>query len=539
MEMINIKNVSYWYPDADIPSLTGINLTVNEGDFILVTGSSGCGKSTLMRLFNGIVPNYFGGKIKGEVILKGKPITKCTRLEIAKTTGVVYQHPEKQIVLCDVEREIAFGLENLNMDLNLMRRNVAEVISFLNLSSKRDKNIDEISGGEKQKVAIASVIAMDPDILLFDEPTSQLDPVSAGEVLNTIKKLNTDFGKTVVLIEQRLDRCFDMASRIIFMDNGRIIDEGTPKNIPQKIDGKCFLPHVAYIFKKSGYKNVPVNVNEARKLIENVDFENYAPISHKSEDKVMEVKNLCFEYTKGQPALKNVSFFINKGEVLTVMGENGAGKTTLFKIIAGLIDNYRGEIKFKGKSIKNLKIKDRIKIIGYLSQNPNDYFGRDNVFDETAYSLKNINEYSKDKVENILKELDIFKLKNKNPRDLSGGEKQRAAIACVLVLNPDILILDEPTRGMDADSKERLGNLIRKISESGKSIVIITHDSDFAADYSDRTLMMFNGEITAFGKSIDILYDSIYYSPQVSKVFKKKCKIINSKDAINLLKVTV
>lgn len=538
MEMINIKNVTYWYPDADIPSLININLTVNEGDFILVTGSSGCGKSTLMRLFNGIVPNYFGGKIKGEVILKGKPITKCTRLEIAKTTGVVYQHPEKQIVLSDVEREIAFGLENLNMDLNLMKRNVAEVISFLNLSSKRDKSIDEISGGEKQKVAIASVIAMDPDILLFDEPTSQLDPVSAGEVLNTIKKLNTDFGKTVVLIEQRLDRCFDMASRIIFMDNGRIIDEGTPKNIPQKIDEKCFLPHVSYIFKKSGYKNVPINVNEARKLIDNVDFKSYAPISNKPEDRVMEVKNLCFEYAKGQPALKNVSFFINKGEVLTVMGENGAGKTTLFKIIAGLIDNYRGEIKFKGKSIKNLKIKDRIKIIGYLSQNPNDYFGRDNVFDEAAYSLKNINEYSKEQVENILKELDIFKLKNRNPRDLSGGEKQRAAIACVLVLNPDILILDEPTRGMDADSKERLGILIRKISETGKSVVIITHDSDFAADYSDRTLMMFNGEITAFGKSIDILYDSIYYSPQVSKVFKKKCKIINSKDAIDLLKVT-
>ena len=536
--MINIKNVSYWYPDVDIPSLNNINLTVNEGDFILITGSSGCGKSTLMRLFNGIVPNYFGGKIKGDVFLKGKPLSACTRLEIVKTTGVVYQHPEKQIVLSDVEREIAFGLENLNMDLNLMKRNVAEVISFLNLSSKRSKSIDEISGGEKQKVAIASVIAMDPDILLFDEPTSELDPVSAGEVLNTIKKLNTDFGKTVVLIEQRLDRCFEMASRIIFMDKGSIIDEGTPKNIPEKIDKKCFLPHVTYIFRKSGYKNVPTNVNEARKLIENVDIKNYVPVNHKSEEKIMEVKNLCFEYTKGQPALKNASFFINKGEVLTVMGENGAGKTTLFKIIAGLIDNYKGEIKFKGKNIKNLKLKDRIKIIGYLSQNPNDYFGRDNVFDEAAYSLKNINEYSKEKVENILKELDILKLKNKNPRDLSGGEKQRTAIACVLVLNPDILILDEPTRGMDADSKENLGILIRKISEAGKSVVIITHDSDFAADYSDRTLMMFNGEITAFGKSIDILYDSIYYSPQVSKVFKKKCRIINSKDAINLLKVT-
>ena len=536
--MINIKNVTYWYPDVDIPSINNINLTVNEGDFILITGSSGCGKSTLMRLFNGIIPNYYGGKIKGQVFIKDKPLCKCSRLEIAKTCGVVYQHPEKQIVLSDVEREIAFGLENLNMDLNSMKRNVAEVISFLNLSSKRNKSIDELSGGEKQKVAIASVIAMDPDILLFDEPTSELDPVSAGEVLSTIKKLNTDFGKTVVLIEQRLDRCFNMASRIIFMDKGSIIDEGTPQNIPEKIDKKCFLPHVTYIFRKAGYKKVPTNVNEARKLIENIKIENYIPASYKTEDKIMEVKNLCFEYTKGYPALKNVSFFINKGEILTVMGENGAGKTTLFKIIAGLLDNYKGEIKFKGKSIKNLKLTDRIKIIGYLSQNPNDYFGRDSVFDEAAYSLKNINEYSHDRVENILKELDIFKLKDKNPRDLSGGEKERAAIACVLVLDPDILILDEPTRGMDADCKERLGELIRNIAASGKSVVLVTHDSDFAADYSDRTLLMFDGEVTAFGPSIDILYNSIYYSPEVSKVFKNKCKIINSKDAINLLKVT-
>lgn len=217
------------------------------------------------------------------------------------------------------------------------------------------------------------------------------------------------------------------------------------------------------------------------------------------------------------------------------MGENGAGKSTLFKIVAGLLEGYKGTVEIYGKNIESLEFKDRIKYIGYLSQNPNDYFGRETVFDEVAYSLRNIGEYSQEKVINILEEMDLLGAKDKNPRDLSGGEKQRVAIACTIALNPEVLILDEPTRGMDSLSKDKIGQIIQKLSNKGKAIIIITHDSDFAADYSHSVSLMFNGEIVASGMTEDVLYDSIYYSPQVARMFKNKCKIVKTQDAVELL----
>ncbi|MDF2674465.1 MAG: cobalt transport ATP-binding protein, partial [Clostridiales bacterium] len=209
MEIIGAESASYWYPEKNEPALDNINLSINEGEFVLVVGPSGCGKSTLLRMLNRIVPDYYGGKLKGSVLLNNKNIREYNKKDIIEKVGMVYQHPEKQIVMQDVEREIAFGLENLNTPLNKMKRNVAEVISFLNLGHIKDKSTQEISGGEKQRIAIASVMAMDPDIMLFDEPTSQLDPIASEEVLSFIKRLNRDTGKTIVLVEQRLDRCFD------------------------------------------------------------------------------------------------------------------------------------------------------------------------------------------------------------------------------------------------------------------------------------------------------------------------------------------
>nr|WP_272507208.1 energy-coupling factor transporter ATPase [Clostridium aestuarii] len=536
VEILRVANLSFWYPDEEKTAIEDINLSVNEGEFILIVGPSGCGKSTLVRLFNRVIPDYYGGKIKGKVFLKGKNIRGLNKADIIKNVGMVYQHPEKQIVLEDVEREIAFGLENLNTEINKMKRNVAEAMSLLGLYKIKDKTTTEISGGEKQRVAIASVVSMDPDILLFDEPISQLDPISSEEVLNSIKKLNRDMGKTVILIEQRLDRCFDLADRIIFMEDGKIIAEGKPNLIPKIIDKKYFMPNISYIFKKAKKNNIPVNVKEARELISDKEFNITKECKKEYKENIIEVKKLRFQYEKGQKTLNNINFNLKKGEILAVMGENGAGKSTLFKIIAGVINRYKGQIKIKNQNIKKLDVKQRIKLVGYLSQNPNDYFGRENVFEEIAYTLRNIGEYEEAKVDNIIKQFNLEHLKDKNPRDLSGGEKQRVAIACTLVTEPEILILDEPTRGMDASAKDKLGEMIKMLAEQGKTIVLVTHDSDFAADYADTVMLMFNGEITALGQAVDILYDSLYYSPQVARVFKNKCKIIKSEDAVEVLK---
>ena len=537
MEIINIENVSFTYPDCKNKALKNINLKINEGEIVLIVGPSGCGKSTLIRLLNKLIPNYYGGTLEGMVYLKNRDIDFVHNSEIAQTVGMVYQHPEKQIVLQDVEREIAFGLENLNKNMNFMKRNVAEVISLLALNEIKGKQTTEISGGQKQRVAIASVVSMDPDIIVFDEPISQLDPISAEEVLNSIKKLNTDMGKTIILVEQRLDKCFHMADRIIFMENGCILGEGKPNNIPQYIDKKYHLPNISYIFRQAKMENIPVTVKEGRNIIKDCNFGNKFKKNKFNSEVIMDVKKIQFEYEKGSKTLKDISFQLRKGRILGVMGENGAGKSTLFKIISGVINKYNGNIEVDGKNIKKIKMKDKIKKIGYLSQNPNDYFGRETVFDEVGYTLKNIGEYDDKKVYEILKKLNLIHLKDRNPRDLSGGEKQRTAIACTLITDPEILILDEPTRGMDSLAKESLGKIMKSLVSEGKTIVVITHDSDFLGDYADEVMLMFDGEIVASGEATEVLCDSLYYSPQISKVFKNKCNVIKSEDAINLLKV--
>ncbi len=539
VEIINIDNVTFNYPESNKSALENINLKIKEGEFVLIVGPSGCGKSTLIRLLNKIVPDYYGGTLKGEVYINGKNIDYLNKSDIVKTVGMVYQHPEKQIILQDVEREIAFGLENFNTDINVMKRNVAEVISLLALNDIKDKQTNEISGGQKQRVAIASVVSMDPDIILFDEPISQLDPIASEEVLNSIKRLNRDMGKTIVLVEQRLDKCFHMADRVIFMENGKILGEGTPYNIPQNINKKYHLPNISYVFKKAGKDIIPVTVKEGREAINSIKFnKSHIDKRQRSLGKcVMEVSKLSFEYERGSKTLNNINFKLNEGEILAVMGENGAGKSTLFKIICGLIDNYKGKVFIEGENFKKFTMDKRIKKIGYLSQNPNNYFGRKTVMEEVSYTLKNISEYDEKRVLKVLKTLDLIHLKDRNPRDLSGGEKQRTAIACTLITDPDILILDEPTRGMDSVAKEKLGSIIKELSKKGKAIVLITHDADFAGDYVDSVMLMFAGEIVANGKGDEILWNSIYYSPQIAKVFKKKCKVIRSKDAIELLRV--
>jgi energy-coupling factor transporter ATP-binding protein EcfA2 len=383
MEMIKIKDLTYYYPETSRPALENINLTINEGDFVLIVGPSGCGKSTILRTINGLIPNFYGGKIKGEVLVKNKNIKDISKKELFKTVGFIFQDPEKQSVYNTIEREIAFGMENLNMDITRMKKNIAEVSNLFNLDFIKEKSINNISGGERQKVEIASVVAMDPEVILLDEPTSQLDPISADEILNAINKLNKDMGKTIILVEQRLDKSFDMADKILIMQDGRITNEIGKDEINIYIDKINFLPKVSIIFKEAGFKAVPLNIKEAKKIIANKNVPNKRDSNIKSfKDEILKVEDLYFEYSPNRPILKNINFNLHKGEVLGIMGHNGAGKTTLSKILVGLIKKFKGKIILNGKEIERLNDVERVKSIGYLAQNPTLYFGRDTVFDE-------------------------------------------------------------------------------------------------------------------------------------------------------------
>ncbi|SHK29034.1 ABC transporter ATP-binding protein [Paramaledivibacter caminithermalis] len=517
MEIFKIQDLTYYYPNSEKPALDNINLTINEGEFILLFGESGSGKSTLGRVFNKIVPEFYGGKIKGKI--HGN-----------EEVGMVFQDPERQLLMDRVEREIAFGLENLGVEHEIMKKKVMECLSFLNMWDIKDKKTYELSGGQKQKTAIGATIAMGYKILVFDEPTSQLDPVTAEEILNIIKRLNDELGYTIILIEQRIDRCFHLADRILFMEDARLVFDGKPKDFVFWCNSKniSFLPPVADFFVKIGQEMIPFTVKEGRKQLKTMlkckNF-NKKEILHKdyqNKDEIINIKKLKFTYKGGKDALKGIDLRVEKGEILGIMGENGGGKSTLLKNISGILKPTKGEIVVKG-------------VVGFLSQNPNDYLFNDTLYEELKYTLDNndIKDYSR--IDKVLKDLNIYEYRHKNPRDLSGGEKQRAALASILVMEPEILLLDEPTRGLDNIIKDRLGEILLNLKKLGKTIIIVTHDVEFLGKFTDRVCLIFDGQIAQIGSKCEVLNSGIYYSTQINKLFSGKLDgILTLKDALDL-----
>jgi len=511
-----IENFSYYYPNKKEPQLKNINMVINESDFILVLGDSGSGKSTFAKAIAGIVPEFYGGKVKGNIFGNND-------------VSIVFQDPEKQLVMDKVEREIAFGLENIGMPLIDMKKRVMEALSFLNIWELKDKNTYELSGGEKQKVAIGAAIAMGADILILDEPTSQLDPAAAEEILNIVKRLNEDLGYTVILIEQRIDVCFKLADRIIFFNNSEIVFNGNKDEFIEysfENDRKLFIPTIGRYFSNFTLKNIPLTIKSGLKKMKDIKEFYELDIQKKSDKKdiIVQVKKINYKYDVGSNVLRDITFDIYSNEFLSILGENGSGKTTLLKLISGLYTPTKGKVNLKGK-------------IGYLSQNPNDYLFNDSVEEELRFTLKNNNMKDENIIDDVLKELEIDKYRFKNPRDLSGGERQRVALASVLVLKPDVLILDEPTRGLDNRLKDRLGKILINLKNEGTTIVLVTHDIEFVAKYSDRVSLMFNKEMVAIGSKYEILNSGLYYSTQMSRLFKNiDNKVLTIEDAFNVSK---
>ena len=517
MEIFKIQGLTYYYPGEEKAALNNINLSIKEGEFILLFGKSGSGKSTLGRVFNKIVPEFYGGKIGGTV-------------EGTKEVGMVFQDPERQLVMDKVERELAFGLENLGIERKKMRKKVMETLSFLNMWDIRDKKTFELSGGQKQKTAVGSAIAMGYKFLVLDEPTSQLDPVAAQDILNILKRLNEELGYTIILIEQRIDRCFHLADRIIFMEESRLVFDGKPEEFAFWSNSRAinFLPSISDFFVRLGEDTIPLTVKEGRNRLKKLlcnrselklerDGRDFS-----SQDEIIQIKKLNFTYDNGKKALNDLDLSVLRGEVLGIMGENGGGKSTLLKNISGLLKPTRGKLIVEGE-------------VGFLSQNPNDYLFSNTVYEELKYTLDNkkIKDYSR--IERTLKDLRIYKYIEKNPRDLSGGEKQRVALASVLVMEPDILLLDEPTRGLDRDIKDKLGEIILGLKRKGKTILIVTHDVEFLGRFADRVCLIFDGSTAQSGCKYEVLTSGIYYSTQLNKLFSGYVDgVLTLKDGLEL-----
>ena len=526
--MIHLDHLSYTYPGSTDPALRDVSLDIGEGEFTLVSGPSGSGKSTLLRVLNGLVPHFTGGSISGSAVVSGHdPIGEGPEV-LSRVVGFVFQDPESQFVVDRVEDEVAFALENAAVPPTEMRLRVEEVLHLLDLTALRDRPLDTLSGGEKQRVAIATALAFRPRILALDEPTSQLDPQAAEDVLQALVRLNQDLGLTVVIAEHRLERILPYVDRMVHLSElGDGVVTGPPRRVLQQMD---LTPPLVTLAKELGWEPLPLTVKEGRQLAADSNVRASGSQTRTPSgatavpttahgDPRLALHKLRFAYN-GKPVLRDIDLEIEPGELVALMGRNGSGKTTLLRCIVGLLMPERGEIEMEGTSIIGRATADICKNVGYLPQDPRDLLFADTVLDEFRMTLRNHGLVDDPPLapSELLERLELGGVVHRYPRDLSAGQRQRAALGAVTVTRPGVLLLDEPTRGLDYPAKRKLVQLLREWQDQGTSILLVTHDVELVAQAADRVLLLSQGEIIA-DASPETLTASPLFSPQVARLF--------------------
>jgi len=529
--LIRIDNLNFTYNGVDEPALQNVNLTIEDGEFVLITGPSGGGKSTLCRCFNGLVPHFYGGTIDGRVEVQGMDIMKHPPKELAMKVGMVFQDPENQMVTTDVEREIAFGLENLGFPVNLIARRIEEALDTAGIAGLRFRKHHELSSGEKQKVVIASVLALHPKILVLDEPTSELDPQSAEEVLRLLERLNDELGITIILIEHRLDRVIHLVDRILVISEGRILANGQPREVMDNTNLKSLdigIPPVIRLMQQLRGNNIftdelPLTVKDARlklqKVLQKIKTATFTDGSLERQP-VLNVDKLWFSYGD-RAALRGIDLTISEGEFIAIMGRNASGKTTFIKHLNGLLKPSKGKVTIDGIDIRHSSVAELSRHVGYVFQNPNDHLFADTVEEEIAFNLKNRGIEQGKSTQLVDQALAAFKLtpyRYTYPRYLSGGEKQRVALASVLVSEPRIIILDEPTRGMDYALKKNLVRILDEYRRQGNIVIMVTHDVETVAECADRVILLSEGRVVVDGSKRQVLSKALLFSPQINRL---------------------
>ncbi len=544
-----LTHVTYTYPGTSKPALDDVSLAIDPAEVILVLGGSGSGKSTLLRAINGLVPHFHGGTFAGRVTVDEFDTRTARPAELAARVGLVFQDPESQAVMTTVEREIAFGLENRGIASSAIARLVEEALISLGLSGLRRAPLSTLSGGELQKVALAAVIATQPHLLLLDEPTSQLDPVSSEELLAAVRRLSEDTGATIVLAEHRVERCLHLATRVLFMEAGAIVVDADPQGFASwALAGhRELLPPVARLFARrlnGGAKaaaeggRLPMTVKDARGMLDDVAAQLESVASSppaRQGDVVLETRKLAVGYAPGEAVLEHIDLRLRRGELVALMGENGAGKSTLVRHFNGLARPLAGDIRLLGRPLKELSVAQAARDCALLGQNPNDYFIKDTVAEEIDYSLAQMGFAGRQRNELCLRtiaDLDLMDLLLLNPRDLSGGERTRVALAAVTCGDPALVILDEPTRGMDPLHKAELGALLRRWAANGRCILVVTHDVEFAARVAGRVLVVGDANLLADGPAHEVLNGSLFFSTQINRLLRHSLPGVLTEDDV-------
>lgn len=547
MALLEVKNLSFTYPRQPKdtaepqPALSDVSLDIQRGEFMVLCGASGCGKSTLLRLLKReLAPE---GKKSGEILFCGKEQSTLSEREAACEIGYVLQNPENQIVTDKVWHELAFGLENMGVPTPVIRRRVAEMACFFGIDDWFRKKTTELSGGQKQLLNLASILSMQPKLLILDEPTSQLDPIAASDFIHTLSKINKELGLTILLTEHRLEEVFPLADRVAVMDQGKLLFVETPGQAGHEL--KKFdpnhrmllgLPSAVRIYQGLDAEDVtcPLTVRDGRNFIEE-NYENKITRLERETEKqekkdrpiAMRMKDICFRYEKEEPdVLDHVALTLYEGEVVSLLGGNGAGKTTLLSVISGTNRPYYGKIEVFGKRLQKYRGKELyIRKLASLPQNPQTVFLKMTVredYEELAKVLECKKPEMEDKIQAVAQKLEITHLLDRHPYDLSGGEQQRAAIGKVLLLEPKLLLLDEPTKGIDAWSKRQLGNLLKDLRQQGITILMVTHDVEFAAEVSDRCGLFFDHEITSVDTPEEFFCNNNYYTTAANRISRQQ-----------------
>ncbi len=501
MESFKIENLKFRYPESESYALSDVSINIKKGEFLTVCGTSGCGKTSFLRLLKPSLSPV--GEKEGEIFFNGEKIEDTDKFSDAKNIGFVMQNPDNQIVTDTVWHEMAFCAESLGMRNCEIRARVAEMASFFGIEEWFYKKISDLSGGQKQLLNLAAVMVTEPSVLILDEPTSQLDPIAAQEFLSVLSKINREIGTTVIISEHRLEEAFALSDRVMVLEEGKIVFVGSPYNVAEKLKSADSpmvdaLPTATRVFiNTENHQSSPVTVKEGREWLseytkeKNLNKINYNNEHTEKEDALIILKDVYFRYSKeSSDVIKALNAEIKKGEIYAILGGNGSGKTTTLSIISGINIPYRGRITITDEKLK----------IAMLPQNPEALFVEKTVLDDLheAFSDVKISKQERDAaVEKIISFCKLEKLTGRHPYDLSGGEAQRVALAKILLTKPDVLLLDEPTKGIDAHFKKKLAQILIELKKSNVTVIIVSHDVEFCAEYADRCAMFFDGAIVS------------------------------------------